>query len=359
MAVISFKCPNCDGELIFDPNTQAYKCEYCASLFSQEELDAMNPVGAKEQSEAQQEKVTEGTKEKEEQSGAEAAFYSCPSCGAEVVTEATTAATFCYYCHNPVVLGKRLEGAYHPDCVIPFQIDRNEAQKRFLDYVSSKKFVPKAFFNKNQIESMTGVYFPYWLYDVELEGNMSAEAKSVRTWIAGREQFTETSQYAIEREGVLELKNLPENALKKANAKLAEGVMPYRFSEMKEFNMGYLSGFLAERRDIEQNAVAGKMQSEMRTQAEKMLKDTIKGYNTVQVRGSHFRARGERWSYVLLPVWTVTYKGSNGKIYYYSMNGQTGNVCGELPIDRKKLALVSIITGLIVFAVALLGGFFL
>ena len=44
MAVISFKCPNCDGELIFDPSTQKYKCEYCFSLFSQEELDAMKPA---------------------------------------------------------------------------------------------------------------------------------------------------------------------------------------------------------------------------------------------------------------------------------------------------------------------------
>ena len=41
MAVISFKCPNCDGELIFDPATQNYKCEYCVSTFKQEELDAM------------------------------------------------------------------------------------------------------------------------------------------------------------------------------------------------------------------------------------------------------------------------------------------------------------------------------
>ena len=41
MAVISFKCPNCDGELIFDPATQKYKCEYCVSTFTQEELDNM------------------------------------------------------------------------------------------------------------------------------------------------------------------------------------------------------------------------------------------------------------------------------------------------------------------------------
>ena len=49
MAVVSFKCPNCDGELIFDPSTQNYKCEYCNSLFSQAELDAMKPASAGEQ----------------------------------------------------------------------------------------------------------------------------------------------------------------------------------------------------------------------------------------------------------------------------------------------------------------------
>ena len=80
MAVISYKCPNCDGELIFDPAAQKYKCEYCNSLFSQEELDAMKPA--------------ESTEKKSEE---EAVYYTCPSCGAEIVTDATTAATFCYY----------------------------------------------------------------------------------------------------------------------------------------------------------------------------------------------------------------------------------------------------------------------
>ena len=48
MSVISFKCPNCDGELIFDPASGAYKCEYCGSKFTQEELDAMKPAEEQE-----------------------------------------------------------------------------------------------------------------------------------------------------------------------------------------------------------------------------------------------------------------------------------------------------------------------
>ena len=354
MAVISFKCPNCDGELIFDPQTQNYKCEYCNSKFTQQELDAQNPAKAEEKRNDWQENSTE-----EKQADAATTVYSCPSCGAEIMTDATTAATFCYYCHNPVILGKRLEGVFLPDKVIPFEVTREAAEKGFLDYVGKKKFVPKAFFNKKQIESMTGVYFPYWNYDVELEGRMQGEARQIRTWRTGNEEYTETKIYSITREGNVQLDCLTENALTKANAVLANAVMPYDFSKMKDFHMGYLSGFQAEKRDIEQAAVQGGMQSKMRDSAEKLMRETIKGYSSVSVRNTNFIPKKEKFSYCLLPVWTVTYKGKDGKVYYYSMNGQTGKVCGELPIDHKKLALVSAAVFAVITIVGLIGGYFL
>ena len=68
MSVISFKCPNCDGELIFDPASGAYKCEYCGSKFTQEELDAMKPAEEKEKTAgsmdgSQASENTDGTQE--------------------------------------------------------------------------------------------------------------------------------------------------------------------------------------------------------------------------------------------------------------------------------------------------------
>lgn len=359
MAIISYKCPNCDGELIFDPSTQKYKCEYCGDLFSQEELDAMKPAEGSETSVKEDIPSGEDTSEQEaEKTKHGTVVYNCPSCGAQIVTEDTTAATFCYYCHNPVVLGGRLEGEYLPNKIIPFSITREAAEKGFGDYISKKKFVPKAFFSKKQIESITGVYFPYWLYDVELNGSMQAEARNVRVWRTGDIEYTETKHYSVERGGSITLKHLFENALKKANAKLARGLMPYDFSQMKEFKTGYLSGFLAERRDIERQEVETKMQQEMRDSAERLLRESISGYNSVSVTNSNIVPKKEDWSYVLFPVWTLTYKAKNGKIYYYSMNGQTGKVCGELPIDYAKVTLVSAISALAALALALLGGFF-
>lgn len=177
MAVISLKCPNCDGELIFDPSTKKYKCEYCTSLFTQEELDAMNQMGTEEeQAEETPAKGQQKETAEQEESVQEAAVYQCPNCGAEIVTDATTAASFCYYCHNPVVLGGRLSGEYLPDRIIPFSVTKEAALKGFEGYIGKKKFVPRAFFSKKQVESMSGVYFPYWTYDTQMKGSMQAEA---------------------------------------------------------------------------------------------------------------------------------------------------------------------------------------
>ena len=118
MEVITYKCPNCGGDLTFDPASGKYKCEYCLSSFTQEEAEKANPkaaealngeddaAGAQEASDAQKESSTEETKGETEQG--EAVVYTCPNCGAEIVTDATTAATYCFYCHNPVVLSGRL-----------------------------------------------------------------------------------------------------------------------------------------------------------------------------------------------------------------------------------------------------------
>ena len=109
MSAITYKCPNCDGGLVFEPESGTYACEYCLSKFTQEEL-----FGEPQTSETVQSETAES--EKIQQS---AVMYHCPSCGAEIITDETTAATFCFYCHNPIVLAGKLEGEYLPDSIIP------------------------------------------------------------------------------------------------------------------------------------------------------------------------------------------------------------------------------------------------
>ncbi|WP_317854311.1 TFIIB-type zinc ribbon-containing protein [Chakrabartyella piscis] len=346
MSTISLKCPNCGGELLFDPKTQNYKCEYCMSAFTQGEIESLTPV----------EEVTEQSQDTQE---VEANLYLCPSCGAEIVADETTTATFCYYCHNPVVLSGKMTGDMMPDDVIPFQIDRKEAEKRFLDYVQKKRFIPKAFFNKKQIEMLSGVYFPYWVCDSKSQGTMDAEARNMRVWRMGDVEYTETKHFAVEREGELELREMTKNALKKANSELIDGVMPYLLKDAKPFQMGYLSGFLAERRDIEYAAYEDEINQDIQKYGEALLRNSIKGYGSVSVRHCNIEPKEKIWSYVYLPVWTITYKGKDGKVYYYSLNGQTGKVYGELPISQGRVWKFSGAIAAVVLVLGLIGGYFL
>lgn len=46
MALMSYKCPNCGGGLVFDPDSQKFQCEYCLSEFTEEEMKRMEEVSA-------------------------------------------------------------------------------------------------------------------------------------------------------------------------------------------------------------------------------------------------------------------------------------------------------------------------
>lgn len=365
MAAITYKCPNCDGGLVFDPSSQKYHCEYCLSDFTQEELESLSQELVRRKAEHQEPGLREQDSREQERrepggAGAEPVLYTCPSCGAQIVTDETTAATFCYYCHNPVVLAGRLEGQFRPDYVIPFQIDRQKAEEIFSQWIGRKKYVPETFYNKKQIESMSGVYFPYWLYSCRVDGELDAQGTRLRTWDTAGMRYTETTVYDVKRQGTMEVDHVARNGLRKANRQLVDSVLPYRMNEKENFSMGYLSGFLAENRDMEKEQFVLDVQTEVRQFALQSLQDQAGSYSSMQVRKKEAGIRDEKWSYALLPVWTLTYNDkARGKIYYFALNGQTGKICGKLPVDRKKIIILFFSVFLPLFLLLMTGGYFL
>lgn len=323
---ITYQCPNCGGGLGFDPEKQKYACEYCMSEFEEKEL--VKPKA---------ETVRENLRPEAE----EPVLYTCPSCGAEIVTDGTTAATFCYYCHNPVILSGRLSGQYHPDYVIPFSLEKEKAAEIFNKWMKGKRYVPKEFYSQEQIEKITGVYFPYLLYSCKADGRLDAKAQRLRVWISGDLRYTETKTYDINRKGAMEVSFVPRNALKKANRKLVEGVFPYEMKSLRPFHMGFLSGFLAERRDMDQTDFVNEVEMEVRKFAADTLKNSISSYDSLRIQNETVQLQNERWEYALLPVWTLTYHDTfKDEIYYFAVNGQNGKVCGQLPVDKARLTML-------------------
>lgn len=325
MNAVQYKCPNCGAGLKFDPEKQDFICEYCDSVFKEqgffdkdEKLDSKDVV-------------------QEQDAGFEnALLYVCPSCGAEIVTDETTAATTCYYCSNPVVLSGRLSGEFKPDNIIPFKIDKNGAIAKFKDLCSKKKFLPKDFIAESHLEEIKGVYFPYWYIDGESDGNINAVSKQVRSWMVGDMRHTETTVRGHFRQGNLSIRNMPEAALKSKDRDILKYVCPYSSADFVPFSMSYLSGFFAEKRDVEINEIEKSVDEKIKSfSSEKLLRSVE--YPNVSLKDSDIRVSNLNWSYNLLPVWVLNYKHKD-KNYIYALNGQTGKVYGEMPVCNKKLA---------------------
>ncbi|MDO4264961.1 MAG: zinc ribbon domain-containing protein [Eubacteriales bacterium] len=335
MAVLTYKCSNCGGPLTWDAEKQAYFCDYCNSRFTQEEVAKMQPQ--------------------------QTVQYNCPSCGAQIMTDATTAATYCYYCHNPVVLADRLSGDRLPDCVIPFEIDEKKAREIFMNWVKRHRYIPKAFYDEKQIAHLGGVYFPYWIYNCKINGAIEGSGKRLRTWVTGSLQFTETSVYDISKAGIMQIDNVMRIALKKASRVLCEGVMPFKTEKMKPFSPAYLQGYTAEMRDVEKEGLSQEVEDEVRRfAAEKLKSQAGADYNSIEISRSEADIADENWKYALLPVWTLTYtEPGTGKLYYFSINGQSGKTCGELPVDKRRLLGLFIMVFVPVFLLLLLMLYFL
>lgn len=342
MAASTYKCPSCGGYLAFDPDTQKWKCPFCDSIL--DEKDVLEKEPSAEQQPAE---------------GGHQVMYRCQSCGSEIMTDETTVATHCYYCHSPVVLEGKLTSDMRPDSVLPFSIDKEKAVASFMDWVRSKRYVPKAFFKEAQIESMTGVYYPHFIADCEVEGSVEGEGRNVSVINSPNYITTKTDHYRVRREADLTFRSIMRPALSKANRKLSDGIHPYPLKEMKPFSDAYLTGFLAERRDIDAESIQTDIEQEVAGYVQPLLSDTVH-YESQSLRAAA-RVKTLKTRYVLLPTWVLTYPNKQKKDdpYYYAMNGRTGEICGKLPIDRKKLNLTALGFGAAVFAAACMLCYFL
>ena len=347
-STMTFKCPCCGGYLEFDPSLQKFKCPYCSQVFSEAELQEQS---GEKQSAHQSARAEENSAAQ----GERLRTYHCQMCGAEIVTDETTAATRCYFCHSPVVLHDRLDDEFKPDGVIPFQLDKAAAEKQFLDHISRKKFLDRDFFNGAQLEMFSGVYYPWWYCDIDGEADFDGEGTRTSVMSTQREIITTTRVFKVHREGKLSFRNMARKALMKADGKLSDGIHPYDISGVKPYASGYLSGFLAEKRDVPEASAEQEMTSEARSYASSMMQKDH-GFNSLE-GSTRFTPTNVRMKYVLLPAWVLTYKGGkDGAPYYYMMNGQTGKICGKLPIDKKRVLATALGVGLAVFLLLCGGG---
>ena len=333
MAVLQeFKCPCCDGAIEFNSTLQKMKCPYCGTEFEMDDLKAYGDDLNNQPQENMSWDTNAGTQwQPGETEGMR--IYTCNTCGGEIVAEETTGASECPFCGNPVIMTGQFAGSLKPDLVIPFKVDKKAAIAALENHYKGKRLLPKVFKDQNHIKEVKGLYVPVWLFDTDADAHVRYKATRVRHWSDSQYRYTETRYFSVTRAGGIGFDNVPVDGSTKMDDTLMESIEPYNIEEAVDFQTAYLSGYLADKYDVDAETSIERANARIKESTEQAFLATVIGFDTVTPVGSSINLQNGRARYALYPVWILNTQW-NGQKFTFGINGQTGKIAGDLPMDK-------------------------
>ena len=347
--VTNYQCPACTGPLHYSGSSGKLECEYCGSSYEVAEIEALYAPKEAKATEASKDAEAKAAKKSAQDSewdtsglseewGGDAAgmkSYSCPSCGAELVCDSSTAATSCPYCGNPTVVPGQFSGMLKPDYVLPFKLSKDDAIKALKEHYKKKPLLPGTFSKANHLEEIKGVYVPFWMFDGEAEGSAQFHATRSHSHRSGDYEITETDHFEVNRAGSIAFEKIPVDASSKMPDDYMDSIEPYDYSELKPFSTAYLPGFLADKYDVSIEDSRKRADDRCEGTLVDSLKDTVMGFEFCEEVNRDIRLKRGKVHYALMPVWLLNTKWQ-GENYLFAMNGQTGKFVGNLPVSGKR-----------------------
>ena len=312
------KCPKCSAELILDDKNNKLKCEYCRSNFDLEE-----------------------TKKN---------VYVC-SCGAEIIS--STELKTCIYCNSKEIIKNSFKSKYNIDYIIPFKTTKKDAMNTFKKLCKDKWFMPKSFNINKKAQMIKGVYIPFMMCDYDTTGVLETECDDISTWNSGGYKYTKTDKYKAIRGGNVCFENILINVSNNFSNDILEIIKPYNFKELKPFDQYSYKEYLIQKNNKTKEDLIKEANDKAKNYFKEEMKKDIRGFNKIKDVDSSINLYNVKASFVLLPIWFINIKYKN-KIYMFAMNGQTGKINDNTPIDKKRIMFLWISTFIIIFALLLL-----
>ena len=335
MSNLTYKCPSCAAPLEFDGHQKMMTCGSCGNAFEPETVIAVNQI------ERETNRPNEISWDMQEQTATkedilQTQTYQCSSCGAQLFTEDTTVATACAFCGSPAVMPAQFSGDTKPSRIIPFKIDKAQAETMFRDYFKGRKLLPNLFLHSgNRIDEIRKLYVPYWLFSGKADAKMTYKATTVSTRRSGNYRITTTRHFLVHRAGSLRFDSLPVDAASKLDNKITESLEPFNSAEAITYAPHTLSGAQANRADVSKEESQARANERVNASTDAVFRGTVTGYASVVPQASSIQIKDGVSDSVLYPIWIIT-TTKGGKTYTFAINGQTGSIVSDIPWSKSK-----------------------
>jgi DNA-directed RNA polymerase subunit RPC12/RpoP len=356
---VDFKCPQCSATTAFSAADGGLTCTHCGYY-----EPPSKPVEGKRA--AEYEFTLENLERAAHGWGEARKEIECQSCGAIVTLPVEALTSTCAFCgSNRVIQRQASQDLLRPRHLVPFKVDPGACQPLTHQWLQSSWMAPSGLKQLSRLAEFTGIYLPYWTFDAVTNATWRAEVGHTRTrrHHDGREWREHTEIVWRWETGHVrqEIDDLQLEGTGRISHVLLERLKGFDLSQLAPYEPKYLAGLHAQAYDIPLEKAWETARQKMRDQTRQAC---IAQASTPRVRNFSMDLdfSEELWRYILLPVYVASYRYQE-KTYQVMVNGQSGAVSGQCPVDWNKVWLVvaalvapGLLLCLIGMLTALLGG---
>ena len=325
---MGFRCVNCGGNIVFDIDSQSMKCQHCGSMIAPDQFEVKNKSTGEDISES------------------ELTLFTCGGCGAELHGTEESQVGFCPYCGGQSLLQSKKGGKSMPERIIPFQVSKERCSTLFDEYTKKVRYLPKELKDTAHLKSFTGIYMPYYEYDVELGASHIVGTKVVES----TSKYDVVNTYSIDASVEGDYCGVPYDASKYYDDEIAARVLPFDMDKEQPFRAAYLSGFYADASTVPAETYYADAEVTASSDIVEEVGRLVKKQNGIKVEteSSRVDARTRGHHSTMFPLWFLTWRKGD-RVAYAVVNGESGKVVSDLPVDMKSFSLGCAVIALIVF----------
>src|SRR6266404_1117831 len=356
-----FHCGSCGADLLFEPKDGCLTCPYCGHR-------EMIPQNSSEIIERPFEQFLTPQQTHLERIATDALQVQCTSCGATVAFTPPEVARLCDFCGAAIVAQpKAADPIVAPEAVLPFKVTQTDARQYISTWIASRWFAPNSLKRLASQQGINGVYIPFWTYDAQTVSLYSGERGEhyyttetyTETDSQGNSQtktrqVQHTAWYSASGTVARFFDDLLVPATQSLPAARLTALEPWDLHELKPYEPAYLSGFRAQRYQVDlpsgfeiaKRTMTGVINSDVRRDI---------GGDEQRVHSIDTNYSSVTFKHLLLPVYVGAYH-FGAKLYQVIVNGRTGEVQGERPYSALKIALLVASVAFIIIMIILIFG---
>jgi hypothetical protein len=291
---------------------------------------------------------------------AEKRTVQCQSCKAVSVFDPERVGQRCEFCGSPALVDyKEIKSPIRPQSLLPFRVADTAVREQIRRWYKSKWLAPGSLKSRALVDTVKGVYIPYWTFDAQV----------VCPWEADAGHYYYTTENVRDNKGQMQTRQVRHVRWEAASGvvnhffddepipgthgiarSLLAGVEPFPTKELVPYDTAYLSGFVVEHYQVVLLDAAKQSEDSMRAKLEDLCAAQVPG-DTYRNLVIHPTFSAQTFKHILVPVWLLTYT-YGARIFHVLVNGATGRMTGEYPKSFWKvffLVVGIIIVLLIVF----------